>query len=172
MEDNAAVPGLNPYEAFTLVQEPLPFTPSADSPIDVIPGWTLYRRVAPPRTPTPLPITPSSPGYWMPVYHFHLSSLSLLNLGLLHHYSATHELAAFTSFFLVTKLLPGTGGARRSIMYGKKDVEAGRTRAKVHTTGGNEAEGATDARDIEWVEMETGEMRGYLEKEWGFRFRS
>lgn len=108
----------------------------------------------------------------MPLYHFHLASLSNANLGLLHHYSATHELAAFTAFFLVTKLVPGTGGARRSLMFGKKDVEAGRTKAKVHTTGGSEAQGSTEARDVEWVEMETGTMRDFLAREWGFRFES
>lgn len=55
-------------------------------------------------------------------------------------------------------------------MYSKKDAEAGRTKAKIHTTGGDEAKGSLEERDVDWVEMETGEMRKHLQSEWGFVF--
>ncbi|KAI5477185.1 hypothetical protein MNV49_006629 [Pseudohyphozyma bogoriensis] len=172
LRHGAQIPGLNPYEGpFTIRHEPLPLSPTAPQPVDAIPGWTFYRRQAPPGVAVSLPVTDSSQGYWMPLYHFQLHSISPRGMEQLHHYSAFHEKAAFTGFFLVTKLVPGTGGARRSIMYSKKDAEAGRTAAKVHTTGGLEAKGRTEGRDVEYVEMETGVMKEYLQRPpWNFMF--
>ncbi|GAA5967373.1 hypothetical protein JCM21900_000349 [Sporobolomyces salmonicolor] len=160
--------GLNDYEAFRLVEEYLPLSPSQTQPIDRIPGWTLYRRITPPGQPVSLPITSDSPGFWSPQFHFHLISIPLLDMRLYHHFSASHELASFTAFWLVTKLIPGTGGARRSMMYAEKDGEG--KRAKVYTTGGHEAKGSLEGRDVEWVEMETEPMKAYLKKEFGFGF--
>lgn len=173
-EDGATIPGLNSSEAFKLTYGPLPLSPSVSRPIDIIPGYTLLRRVSPPNTPITYPITTDSPGYWSPLYHFVPFSVSLIDFSLYHHYSASHERAAFTAFLLLTKLIPGTGGARRSMMYGAKDdalaLSTGRPRrAKVHTTGGIDGVGGGD-RDVEYVEMKVGPMKEYLEREWGFVF--
>lgn len=168
--DGATIPGLNSYDAFRIHFGPLPQSPDTPVAIDVIPGWTIYRRVAPVDIPVLLPITDDSPGYWSPQYHFHLASVPLIDFTLYHLYSAFHPNAAFTGFFLITKLIPGTGGARRSIMFNAKNATEGGTKAKVHTTGGLEARGSTADRDVVWVEMETGAMRKHLEEEWGFKF--
>lgn len=45
--------------------------------------------------------------------------------------------------------------------------------AKVHTTGGLEAEGRegnAGEKDVEWVSMDTVSMKKHLIEEWGFRF--
>lgn len=178
--------GLNDYEAFKLVRELLPLSASSQTrPIDESTGWTFSRLVSPPgvSVSSSLPDSPpsSSPGdddstetkttttgYWTPLFHFKLESVPLLDFRLYHHFSASHELASFTAFWLVTKLIPGTGGARRSMMYAEKD--GGGTKAKVYTTGGHDAKGSLEGRDVEWVEMETHEMKAYLKKEFGFGF--
>ncbi|GAA5900594.1 uncharacterized protein JCM6883_002892 [Sporobolomyces salmoneus] len=163
------VRGLNDYEAFRLVEEYLPLSSSQTRPIDELKGWTFSRRITPPGLPIALPITPSSPGYWSPQFHFQVISVPLLDFRLYHHFSATsEEIASFTKFWLVTKLLPNTGGARRSMMYAEKEGE-GKT-AKVYTTGGHDAKGSLEGRDVEWVEMKTGTVKAYLKKEFGFGF--
>ncbi|KAJ7618513.1 arylamine N-acetyltransferase 1 [Roridomyces roridus] len=161
--------GLNEFEAYRLVFEELPVSPNRVKPLDVIPGYTLYRRIAPVGTPHTLPITPNSPGYWSPIFHFHLSSLGLSDFMLLNHFSATHGLATFTPFWLVTRLIPGGKGARRSMMYAEKAGDEAR-RAKVYTTGGPEAQGSDEGRDVEWVDMETGPLKEYLSRELGYKF--
>lgn len=55
-------------------------------------------------------------------------------------------------------------------MFNAKDAKEGRTKAKVHTTGGNEGRGSTKERDVVWVEMEVGAMKKHLVEEWGFKF--
>ncbi|KAF7331108.1 Peptidase-S9 domain-containing protein [Mycena venus] len=137
-------------------------------PVDVIPGYTLYRRIAAVGTPHVLPITADSPGYWTPLFHFHLSSVPLADFILYHHFSASHEIASFTAFWLITRLIPGGNGARRSMMYAEKEGQG--NRAKVYTTGGPEAQGSEEGRDVEWVEMETGPLKEYLAKEFEFKF--
>lgn len=92
----------------------------------------------------------------------------MLDFALYHHFSASHALASFTAFWLITKVMPGTKGARRSIMYA--DKEGSPRRAKVYTTGGEESEGSQEGRDVEWVDMETGPMKALLEKQFGFVF--
>ncbi|CAK5275969.1 unnamed protein product [Mycena citricolor] len=161
--------GLNEFEAYKLVHEPLPLSPGVARPIDSMPGYTLYRRIAPVGAPHVLPITSESPGYWSPLFHFLLLSVPLADLMLYHHFSATHQHASFTAFWLVTRLIPGGKGARRSMMYA--DKEGMPRRAKVYTTGGPEAQGSEEGRDVEWVEMQTGPMKDYLAKEFGFRFQ-
>lgn len=168
---------MNPYEAFRLVHEQLPLGADQTQPIDSQPGWTMYRLVRPDpstaATPLSLPL-PSDKvlraqgSFWTPQFHFHLVSVPLLDYRLYHHFSASHAVGSFYAFFLVTRLLPGTGGARRSLMY--TDKEGQPRRAKVFTTGGDEARGSLDSRDVEWVDMQVGPMREYLEKEFGFRF--
>lgn len=139
-------------------------------PIDSLRGWTLYRRVAPAGEPV-FPINPASPSaHWTPHFHFHLVSLPVLDIQLYNHYSATHDLAFFTGHWLVTRVLPGTGGARRSMMFRERPGQPGKRMAKLTTTGGREARGSTEARDVEWVEMETGPMKECLESEFGFKF--
>ncbi|KAJ7124502.1 arylamine N-acetyltransferase 1 [Mycena epipterygia] len=170
--EGETIMGLNDFEAYHLVYEPLPLSPNMTRPIDVIPGYTLYRRIAPVGTPHVLPITAASPGYWSPLFHFQLATASLADFMLYHHFSASHPpaqgLAAFTGFWLVTRIIPGSGGARRSMMYAEKEGEG--KRAKVYTTGGPEAQGSEQGRDVEWVEMETGPMKEYLTREFGFKF--
>ncbi|KAJ7499872.1 arylamine N-acetyltransferase 1 [Mycena latifolia] len=160
--------GLNDFEAYRLVYETLPLSPNMTKPVDTIPGYTLYRRIAPVGTSHTLPITDASPGYWTPLFHFLLASVPLADFMLYHHFSASHELAAFTAFWLVTRIIPGSGGARRSMMYAEKEGEG--RRAKVYTTGGPEGQGSEAGRDVEWVEMETGPMKEYLAREFGFKF--
>ncbi|KAJ7165648.1 arylamine N-acetyltransferase 1 [Mycena crocata] len=160
--------GLNDFEAYRLLHEPLPLSPHMTPPLDVVPGYTLYRRIAPVGTPHVPPITAASPGYWSPLFHFQLLSVPLADFMLYHHFSASHELAAFTAFWLVTRIIPGSGGARRSMMYAEKEGQG--TRAKVYTTGGPEGQGSEEGREVEWVDMETGPMREYLTKEFGFKF--
>jgi len=53
-------------------------------------------------------------------------------------------------------------------MYAEKEGEG--KRAKVYTTGGHEAKGSLEGRDVEWVDMETSVMKEYLKKEFGFGF--
>lgn len=186
LEQNATVLGLNPYEAFRLVHEELPLGSHQTAPIDTLPGWTMYRliRPGPPSsastdsTPTrlaplalPLPsdeVLRSEGAYWTPQFHFHLLSVPLLDYRLYHHFSASHSVGSFYAFFLVTRLLPGTGGARRSLMYADKEDQP--RRAKVFTTGGDEARGSLESRDVEWVDMEVGPMKRYLAREFGFKW--
>ncbi|BGP46300.1 hypothetical protein JCM10450v2_002142 [Rhodotorula kratochvilovae] len=171
LEDGAQTLGLNPYEAFQLRHEYQPLAPDQTQPIDRTRGWTLYRFVQPPAAaPLSLPLPASSPpesGFWSPQHHFLLHSVPLADFRLYHHFSASHELASFSAFWLVTRLLPGTGGARRSMLYAEK--EGMPRRAKVYTTGGHEGKGSLEGRDVEWVEMETGPVREFLEREfeWG-----
>ncbi|GAA6020047.1 hypothetical protein JCM11491_004909 [Sporobolomyces phaffii] len=173
--DGETVMGLNDYEAFRLVQEHLPLAPSQTPPIDrpAAKGWTFSRRITPRGERVSLPVVvgsgSSTGGYWSPLFHFDVVSVPLLDFRLYHHFSASHPLASFTAFWLVTKLIPDSGGARRSMMYAEKDGHAG-TRAKVYTTGGHAAEGSLEGRDVEWVEMETDTMQAYLRKEFGFGF--
>jgi hypothetical protein len=147
--------------------ETFPHEPADTPPIDVIPGYTMYRR-------TPLDggkfsTVPDAdtPSIWAHQYHFLLASITVRDIGLFDFYSQAHPLAAFTGFFLVTRLLPGTGGARRSVMFAEHMARDGVRRARVHTTGGAAGDGA---RDIEYVPMETGPMRAFLEREFGFMF--
>lgn len=184
--------GNNEFEAFELRNEVLPLSPWSElastgetvcrhpvtdcvfsavpKPIDTIPGWTLYRRIAPVGTPA-WPISDATDGaYWSPHLHFQLISLPTLDLQLYNHFSATHELAHFTAFWLVTRLIPGTGGARRSMMFGERPDQEGPRRAKLMTTGGREGKGGKEQRDIGWVGMETGPMKEALTREFGFKF--
>lgn len=174
LHHGATVAGLNPYEAYQLLYEDLPLPPTTPRPIDSQKGWTFYRRVSP-STPVILPLPDSAVGYWTPLFHFHLLSVNAIDFSLYHHYSSSHPAAAFTAFFLVTKLLPGTGGARRSLMYSGKPG-ANRERegfAKIHTTGGLAAEGREGKgadRDVGWIKMHTVSMRKHLVEEFGFKF--
>ncbi|GAA5999385.1 uncharacterized protein JCM10292_001252 [Rhodotorula paludigena] len=168
LENGAQTLGLNPYEAFEVRHEVLPLDAAAAQPIDSLAGWTLYRFIPPPDTPLSLPLTGSTTGHFSPQFHFHPLSIPTTDFQLYHHFSVSHELASFTAFFLVTKLIPGTGGARRSLMYADKPGEG--RRAKVYTTGGTEGRGSLQGRDVEWVEMETGPMKEYLRQEFGFGF--
>lgn len=138
-------------------------------PVDTIPGWSLYRFITPPDTRIVFPITSSTPGHWSPHLHFLPISMPSLDLTLYSHFSATHALAHFTAFFLVSRQLPGTKGARRSIMFGERGPGDVR-HAKVFTTGGEQGRGRKEGRDVEFVPMETGPMRAYLEREFGFTF--
>ncbi|GAA5941831.1 uncharacterized protein JCM15063_000791 [Sporobolomyces koalae] len=179
LADKQVVKGLNDYEAFQLVEEVLPLCPKTQTrPIDEIKGWTFSRRINPPGVPISLPIsdsesesesTTTTKGYWSPLFHFHLLSIPLLDFRLYHHFSASHELASFTAFWLVTKLIPNSGGARRSMMYADKPGDTQR-RAKVYTTGGHEGKGSLEGRDVEYVEMKVDVMREYLKREFGFGF--
>ncbi|GAA5971583.1 hypothetical protein JCM11641_000650 [Rhodosporidiobolus odoratus] len=168
LADGETVLGLNQYEAFRLEHEYLPLSPNHTQPIDNIKGWTLYRYITPPDTPISLPLQSDAPGFFSPQFHFYPISIGLLDFRLYHHFSASHELASFTAFWLVTKLIPGTGGARRSMLYADKPGEG--RRAKVYTTGGTEGKGSLQGRDVEWVEMETEPMKAYLRKEFGMGF--
>ncbi|KAJ7039393.1 arylamine N-acetyltransferase 1 [Mycena alexandri] len=160
--------GLNEFEAYRLVYEQLPLSPNQTPPVDNIAGYTLYRRFAPIGTAHTLPITTASPGYWSPLFHTLLISVPLADYMLYHHFSASHELSAFTAFWLITRIIPGSGGARRSMMYAEKEGQG--TRAKVYTTGGPEGRGSDEGRDVEWIDMETGPMKACLIKEFGFKF--
>ncbi|KAJ6473154.1 arylamine N-acetyltransferase 1 [Mycena sanguinolenta] len=160
--------GLNEFEAYRLVYETIPLSPNMTPPVDNIPGYTLYRRIAPIGTAHALPITANSPGYWSPLFHCLLISVPLADFMLYHHFSASHEMSAFTAFWLVTRIIPSSGGARRSMMYAEKEGQG--KRAKVYTTGGPEGRGSDEGRDVEWVEMETGPVKEYLTKEFGFKF--
>ncbi|KAJ7502945.1 arylamine N-acetyltransferase 1 [Mycena galericulata] len=167
LRDGATVAGLNPFEAWTLRYEPLPHDPADTPPIDVIPGYTMYRRTPPPGTTFSSAPDADTPSTWAHQLHFLLASITVRDIGLYDHYAQVHPLAAFTGFFLVTRLLPGTGGARRSVMFAEHMARDGDRRARVHTTGGAAGEGP---RDIEYIPMETGPMRAFLEREFGFVF--
>ncbi|KAK7053740.1 peptidase-S9 domain-containing protein, partial [Favolaschia claudopus] len=160
--------GLNDFEAYRLVYEILPLSPNMTPPVDNIPGYTLYRRFGPVGTPHTLPISADSPGYWSPLFHCFLVSVPIADFMLYHHFSASHELAAFSAFWLITRIIPGSGGARRSMMYAEKEGQG--KRAKVYTTGGFEGRGSEEGRDVEWVDMETGPVKEYLTREFGFKF--
>ncbi|KAF7293202.1 Peptidase-S9 domain-containing protein [Mycena chlorophos] len=166
--DGETILGLNEYEAFKLIHEHIPLNPNVARPIDNIPGYTLYRRTTPVGTAITLPITEESPGYWSPMFHFYLISVSKADFMLYNHYSATHQNASFTAFWLVTKLIPGGKGARIQMMYADKEGEG--RRAKVYVTGGPEAKGSLEGRDVQWVDMEIGPMKEFLEKNFGYRF--
>ncbi|KAK4704944.1 hypothetical protein P7C70_g1261, partial [Phenoliferia sp. Uapishka_3] len=168
LENGNVVPGLNSYEAFQVRYEPLPLSPWMPQPIDSIPGWTLSRYITPVGIKIAYPITSDTPGYWTPLFHFLPISIPVLDFALYHHFSATHALASFTAFWLITKVIPNSGGARRSMMYAEK--EGMPRRAKVYTTGGEESLGSQEGRDIEWVDMETGAMQAWLAKEFGYKF--
>ena len=133
-------------------------------------GWSFYRFITPNDTPISYPITENTPGYWTPHLHFLPISMPHLDLRLYDHFSNTHELAHFTAFWLVSRQLPGTGGARRSMMFGERGQPQSERRAKLVTTGGEKGRGRMEGRDVEWVPMETGPMRAHLEREWGFKF--
>ncbi|KAJ6483819.1 arylamine N-acetyltransferase 1 [Mycena vitilis] len=156
------IAGLNEFEAYRLVHEELPLSPHMTKPVDNIAGYTLYRRIAPVGTPHAVPITANSPGSTV------VWSFGAADFKLYHHFSASHEMAAFTAFWLITRLIPGSNGAHRSMMYAEKVGEG--KRAKVYTTGGPEARGSDEGRDVEWVDMETGAVKEYLAKEFGFKF--
>jgi hypothetical protein len=162
---------MNDYEGFKLSYEHLPLSSDQTPPVDSIKGWTLSVFCpTSPGVPLTVPISPSTtPGYWSPMFHFHPISISTLDFRLYHHFSASHELASFTAFWLVTKLIPGTGGARRSMMFAEKP---GERKAKVVTVGGHEGKGSLEGRDVEYVPMETEPMKAYLEKDFGFDFAS
>ncbi|KAM0754787.1 arylamine N-acetyltransferase 1 [Meredithblackwellia eburnea MCA 4105] len=163
LEHNNVVPGLNSYEAFQLRNEELPLSPWMPRPIDNIKGWTFSRYITPVGTKIQFPITEETPGYWTPLFHFLPISVPVLDFTLYHHFSASHELASFTAFWLVTKLIPNSGGARRSMMYAEK--EGMPRRAKIYTTGGEESQGSQEGRDVVWVDMETGPMLEILRKD-------
>ncbi|KAJ7647658.1 arylamine N-acetyltransferase 1 [Roridomyces roridus] len=163
LRNGATVLGLNPYEAWTLRHEPLPHDPEDEPPIDVIPGYTMYRRTSQVGfCSVPDADTPST---WTHQLHFLLASVTIRDIGLFDFYSQGHPLAAFTGFFLVTRLLPG--GARRSLIYSENMACDGKRLARVYTTGGLGGDGP---RDVEYVPMETGPMRAFLEREFGFVF--
>ncbi|KAJ7213253.1 arylamine N-acetyltransferase 1 [Mycena rebaudengoi] len=166
--EGETIQGLNEYEAYRLVFEELPLSPHMTPPIDSMRGYTLYRRFGPVGTPHTLPITPNSPGFWSPLFHFRLLSIPVQDVMLYHHFSASHELAAFTAFWLITKIIPGTNGARRSMMYAEKEGQG--RKAKVYTTGGPEGQGSEEGRDVVWVEMETEPVKECLKREFGFGF--
>lgn len=93
----------------------------------------------------------------------------LLDFGLYHHYSASHELASFTAFLLITRVLPNTGGARRTLMY--REIEGDTKKcAKVSTYGGPEAQGSEEGRDVEWVEMKVGTLKEWLATNMGYKW--
>ncbi|KAF7297410.1 Peptidase-S9 domain-containing protein [Mycena indigotica] len=163
--DGETVLGLNEFEAYRLLHEDLPLNANVARPIDNIPGYTLYKRIAPVGTSISLPVTDESPGYWSPQFHFYLISVTKPDFMLYHHYSATHVNASFTAFWLVTKLIPGGKGARLQMMYADKEGEG--RRAKVYITGGPEAQGSLAGRDVQWVDMETGPMKEFLVKHFG-----
>ncbi|KAJ7054679.1 arylamine N-acetyltransferase 1 [Mycena amicta] len=152
--------GLNEFEGYRLIHEHLPLNPNVARPIDSIPGYTLYRRVAPVGTSLSLPITDDSPGYWSPQFHFYLISVSKPDFMLYHHYSASHPNASFTAFWLVTRLIPGGKGARLQMMYADKEGEGRKAKAQ----------GSLEGRDVQWVDMETGPMKEFLVKNFGYRF--
>ncbi len=68
----------------------------------------------------------------------------------------------------MTKVIPNSGGARRSLMY--QDKEGLPRRAKVYTTGGEEAQGSEAGRDVEWVDMKVGPFKAFLAKEFEYKF--
>ncbi|KAL8286393.1 hypothetical protein RQP46_004410 [Phenoliferia psychrophenolica] len=160
LEDGNVVPGLNSFEAFQVRYEDLPLSPWMPKPIDNIKGWTLSRYIPQVGTKIAYPITEETPGYWTPLFHFLPISIPVLDFALYHHFSATHDLASFSHFWLITKVIPNSGGARRSMMY--TDKEGMPRKAKVYTTGGEESNGSQEGRDVEWVDMETGPMKAYL----------
>ncbi|KAJ7209729.1 arylamine N-acetyltransferase 1 [Mycena pura] len=167
LRDGATVLGLNPFEAWTMRHEPFPHEPEDTPPIDVIAGYTMYRRTPPTGGAFSTVPDMTTPSKWSHQYHFLLSSITVRDIGLFDYYSQAHPLAAFTGFFLVTRLLPGTGGARRSVMFAERMAKDGKRLAKVHTTGGVAGDGP---RDVEYVPMETGPMKAFLEREFGFIF--
>lgn len=141
-------------------------------PIDFIDGWTLYRRITPTGTPITLPIdetTPTTGAYWSPLFHMLPISVPVLDFQLFHHYSASHPLASFTAFWLVTKLIPGGGGARLSMMYTEREGDEEK-KAKVYVTGGEEGQGSEEGREVRWVPMQTEPMREFLAKEFDYKF--
>ncbi|KAJ7818194.1 arylamine N-acetyltransferase 1 [Mycena olivaceomarginata] len=162
LRDGATVAGLNPFEAWTIRHEPLPARPGRHAAhryhlrLDDVSAHCTPRglqiRILPNAPDTDTPST------WAHQYHFLLASITVRDIGLYDHYSQAHPLAAFTGFFLVTRLLPGTGGARRSVMFAE------------HMVKSDGARRARGPRDIEYVEMETGPMREFLEREFGFVF--
>lgn len=90
---------------------------------------------------------------------------------MLHLYSSVHTYASFSRFWLVTKLIPGGQGARRSMMYSEREDDVpGQERAKVYTTGGIESEGLDEGRDVEWVPMRVGPMRKWFQDNMGYKF--
>ncbi|KAM0749611.1 arylamine N-acetyltransferase 1 [Meredithblackwellia eburnea MCA 4105] len=169
LEHHVPSQGINSYEAFEMRNEELPLSSWMPKPIDNVKGWTLYRYITPPGVKITFPITSDTPGHWSPHLHFLPISIPSLDLALYSHFSATHELAHFTAFWLVSHQLPGTGGARRSIMF--KDIEGDKKRmAKVFTTGGEDGRASKEGRDVAWVEMKMGPMKEFLKGEFGFNF--
>lgn len=82
------IQGLNRFEAYQVLYEPLPQSPGMPAPIDSINGWTLYRRITPKGTPINLPVddAASPPGaYWSPLFHMLPLSVPVLDMGLYHH---------------------------------------------------------------------------------------
>ncbi|KAM0792583.1 hypothetical protein ACM66B_005244 [Microbotryomycetes sp. NB124-2] len=176
LKDGETVHGLNEFEAYQLRHEFLPLSDDAPRPIDTIKGWTMYRRC---NTPVGTAIDlaavsgsardESSDGsFWSPLYHVLPISVPVQDIALYQHYSASHALASFTNFFMITRLIPGGKGARRSMMYAPREGEE-KALAKVFTSDGPEAQGSTEHRDVKWIPMETAAMKQWLKEEMGFR---
>ncbi|KAK4058616.1 hypothetical protein OIO90_000060 [Microbotryomycetes sp. JL221] len=176
LKDQETVHGLNEYEGYHLRYENLPQSPGEPAPIDTIKGWTLYRRCGTPvgtkiSFPVPSDNEVSEDGsYWSPTFHMLPISVPVQDIALYQHYSASHALASFTNFFMVTKLIPGGQGARRSLMYSPREGEGDQPMAKVFTTDGPEAQGSSEQRDVKWIPLETKAMRKWMEDEMGYRF--
>lgn len=163
------VPGLNSYEAFKLAHEFLPLSNGQVRPIDEIKGYTLYRYITPVGKKIALPVPADQGGYWSPFYHMVPLSVPVLDHALYHHFSATHELASFTAFWLVTGISDPKDGTRRSMMFANKEGDTKRM-AKVYTTGGEAGKGSEEGRDVEWVPLKVGPMKEWLKKTWNYQF--
>ncbi|KAK4053166.1 hypothetical protein OIV83_001901 [Microbotryomycetes sp. JL201] len=173
LNDGESIHGLNEFEAYQLRYELLPLSAEMPRPVDTIKGWTMYRRCG---TPVGKPIDlaavagdDSTDGsFWSPLYHVLPISVPVQDIALYQHYSASHALASFTNFFMVTKLVPGGKGARRSLMYAPREGEE-KALAKVFTSDGPEAQGSTEHRDVRWIPMETAAMKQWLQEEMEFK---
>lgn len=165
MRSGATSPSLSSTESFQILSGKLP---GADlNHRDVLPGWTLYRRVLPPNTHIVDHKTASDgEGYWTPCYFFNLSTLSPIDIQMANYYNEKSPDAPWTKVMATSVLVKGSG-ARKTFLGPMIREEDGKSMAKLWTKEG--IKGAET--DVQWVEFETSAVIEVLEREFGFTLR-
>lgn len=124
-----------------------------------MPYWVLHHKEAP---------GPEAKSYWSPVYAFTLATVAYPDFAVYNHYNSTHPSAAFTNFFVCTRLSPD--GSRTTLYWKEGMVEESSCRrmAKLQFTPAKGDEGVKKRE--EWVEMRVGPVRRVLEEHFGMLF--
>lgn len=180
LQDGTTSKSLSPTESFLLKAEKLPGASATQ-----LPGFTFYRRVAPPGQVIADPASADSgPGHWTPCYAFTLSTMCPGDIRMADHFnqfapdvsfrvraslaSLTLSQATFTNFFVVSVLL--LSGSRKSLIYGRPpagwSMDGETRRAKLYQKEGIRGE----EQNVRMVPFETGPLKEVLSEEFGYRF--